>query len=415
MADNTPASNGARRRSEPVPYSTEPESAISAEEFQASFGEDIRQTLNLETWRVGADMSHEYQRIDREVREAVSREGDLQMQIRSRLFPLLKNHPDAPKNAGIHVADRSLIEKIHREFLFSGNLEACDGSIQVHDTLPLTIYQIGVSLVSYQGNQGTWGQRLFRRDLQQNCANPVDEAIALLERRQQRSDLDKSDALGEMAQKAILDYAERAILLHRSKACWRMGHGNPITYELLTGGGNLELMVAATRVLRELVEGHQKFVFVGQEPRDRLLFTMAQALRPMEFAIVSTLDERLEHWLHQKRFTIAPSKLAWDDEMIPATEWIPRVIRQVASKIVVGLYRASLVAPAQMFYAHVDHADYAAHMVLADSVLQEQRGRPLLTDMARHVCASVFGNSLETLTQTAYAAAGVPWGYVNER
>ena len=54
-------------------------------------------------------------------------------------------------------------------------------------------------------------------------------------------------------------------------------------------------------------------------------------------------------------------------------------------------------------------------MVLADSMLQEHRGRPLLTDMAKHVCASVFGNSLEALTQTAYASAGVPWGYVNER
>jgi len=44
-------------------------------------------------------------------------------------------------------------------------VEACDGTCSVHDTLPLTITQIGVCLVSYLGEQGAWGHRLFRRDL----------------------------------------------------------------------------------------------------------------------------------------------------------------------------------------------------------------------------------------------------------
>jgi hypothetical protein len=87
----------------------------------------------------------------------------------------------------------------------------------------------------------------------------------------------------------------------------------------------------------------------------------------------------------------------------------------VASKIVIGLFRASAVAPAQMFYAHVDHADYAAHMVLADSMLAAHKGRPLLTELARHGCQSVFGDSLEALTSTAFAAAGAPWRFANDR
>ena len=52
----------------------------------------------------------------------------------------------------------------------------------VHDTLALTIYQIGVCLVSYNGQRGSWSQRLFRRDLHRSHGDPVDEAIALLER-----------------------------------------------------------------------------------------------------------------------------------------------------------------------------------------------------------------------------------------
>ena len=101
-----------------------------------------------------------------------------------------------------------------------------------------------------------------------------------------------------------MSYGERAVLLHRSNAVWRMGHGNPIPYELLTGAGCFELMVASLTVLRELIEKHQKFVFVASEPRERLLLTIGNALGPMQYAIVGTLKERLESWLHQDRFAV---------------------------------------------------------------------------------------------------------------
>ncbi len=48
-------------------------------------------------------------------------------------------------------------------------------------------------------------------------------------------------------------------------------------------------------------------------------------------------------------------------------------------------------------------------------MFQEERGFPLLIDLAHHVCDSVFGGSLHHLTETAYAAAGAPWRYFSER
>jgi hypothetical protein len=168
----------------------------------------------------------------------------------------------------------------------------------------------------------------------------------------------------------------------------------------------LELMVEATRVLRELVEVHQKFLFVAGEPREALFRTIGQALRPMEYAIIGTLDERLDTWLHQERFKIGVStRLMWDEELITPAEWIPRVIERVASKIVVGLFRPTILAPAQSFYAHIDHSDIAGHIALADSMLKEQ-GTSMLLEMAHRVCTSVFGESLEALAQSAYIAAG---------
>ena len=85
-------------------------------------------------------------------------------------------------------------------------------------------------------------------------------------------------------------------------------------------------------------------------------------------------------------------------------------------RIVKGVFRASELCPAQMFYAHEECAHEAALIALADSVLQEDRGFPMLIDLADTLCGATFGR--ETLlgsTQTAYAEAGEPFRYLTER
>lgn len=381
----------------------------SAADFTQSFGEDIARALDLTTWRSGSDLTADFARIEEEVRKAVEREDGHQQAIRAQVLPRLKSAGQAPKHAGHYRANREEMGAVQRGLLFNGGVEACAGNVRVHDSLPLTMYQIGVSLVSYQGDQGTWCQRLFRRDLRHEVSDPCAAALQLLDGRAARAG--GSDDLGELVHKTILAHAERAILLRRARGVWLMGQGNPAPYELLTGGGIMELMEAAINVLRELIEKHRKFVFVSSSPRDRLFLTIGHALRPWEYAIVSTLSQRLEHWLHQSRFAVGSKKLAWGRELVSAAEWIPRFIREVASQVVVGVLRASPVAPALVFYAHEDHADVAAHVVMADCMLQEHRGAPLLLDLARHVGQAVFGSTLDGLADSAYAKAGVPWRY----
>jgi hypothetical protein len=401
----------------PLPTRTVP-IAPTAADFRECFGEDLAAVLDVGSWRPGGDLAQEYPRIEREVREAIAQEDEAQRRIRTEVFPKLMD-PAAAPGCGVFKADWNVLGLIHRGLLFNGGVEACDGTVQVHDTLPLTIYQIGVSLVSYAGDQGTWQQRLYRRDLRQRGEYTVEHVFQMLERRAQRAALNHGtpgDQLGGLARKAVMDYAERAILLEQSSAVWRMGHGNPVTYELLTGADILELMVAGTSVMRELIEQRRKFVYVASEPREPLLLTIGQALPPLHYAFVGTLAERLGGWFQQRRFTLETAgDLLWDGEPIAPPEWIPRFIDRVASRVVVGLYRASALAPAQLFYAHADHAHSAAHVVLADSMFQEERGFPLLIDLAHHVCDSVFGGSLRHMTETAYAAAGAPWRYFSER
>src|SRR5262249_22295507 len=160
------------------------------------------------------------------------------------------------------------------------------------------------------------------------------------------------------------------------------------------GGAILELMEASINVARELIENHRKFVFIGNQPRALDLLTIGQALPPYHFAIVTRLSDRLQHWLDQKRFAVEPRNLAWDGVPLPSPEWIPRFIRTVASQVVIGLFRASALTPPQLFFAHVDHADIAAHIAIADSMLREPHGSPLLLQIARHVGEAVFGNNL---------------------
>jgi hypothetical protein len=393
-------------------------SGFNAEQFRESFGEDLGQTLDLATWRTDVNLTDEYQRIETEVRLAVEKEGEYQRHIRRDIFPRLQ-WGDVP-GCGKHEIPLADIESVHRGLLFNGGVEACDGTNQDHDTLPLTIHQIGVSLVSYAGDRGTWRQRLFRRDLRLSNRDPVEEVLELLERRGRRAAVNHSnrhDAFSELFQRALMSYAERAILLHHAKAVWRMGHGSPAPLELLTGGGLVELMVQATRIVRELVEQQQKFVFVASEPKERALMTIGQALHPLEYAIVQTLEDRIAHALDMVHFgDSSGADLRWDGERLTPQGWLARFRDQVAPRVVVGVYRASLIAPPQVFYAHADHADVAARIAVADSVLQQERGFPLLIDLADRVCGSIYGGgSLHDLTAAAYAARGVPWRYLSER
>ena len=212
---------------------------IAPDAFSEGFGEDIHQALDVDRWSTGEDLGEVYGRIDAEVREAVHQEERHLGNIRSvGLFPKLASYPGAPKCAGVYRAQRSDLEKVHRGLLFTGGVEAADGTLLSYDSLPLTIFQVGVSLVSYQGHQGVWSHRLFRRDLRVTGDDPTEELIELLSRRESRDGLNRigrRDHLARLARRGILSYAERAILLRRSEAPWRMGHGSPAPFELLTG------------------------------------------------------------------------------------------------------------------------------------------------------------------------------------
>jgi hypothetical protein len=117
----------------------------------------------------------------------------------------------------------------------------------------------------------------------------------------------------------------------------------------------------------------------------------------------------------QKRIDIVASghyRGEWASEL-PS---VKAFAKECGPQVVIGLFRASDLAPAQMFYAHKDFFHEAAIIAMADSILQEHRGFPMLIDLADQLCSATFGTDVfSASTQLAYASAGAPYRYMTER
>lgn len=392
-----------RDRREPDEADRSADTAASG--FVETFGEPLERVLDLGTWRGGTDLQGLYERLelDSRIGEAIAQEDQAAAAIRAELLPRLRDRsrPSAPPLAGMWPIKLDELEKIHRGTLFAGRVDACDSTVQVHESLALTIIQIGIALVGYHGEEGTWAHRLYRRDLQGRPANAVELARQLLELRDTTPSggvEDARDQLTELGRRGITSYAERAVLTKMSSADWRMGSGMPAPYELLTGAGAMDLVLPSLDVLEELLIGHKRFVFVPTRG-NRSLLTIGRALAPLEFAVVHKLHSYIEDIVEQGH--LRGRRLERAREFVGSA----------GEAVVVGVFRASTHAPPYVFYAPAEPelCAQAAAIALADAVIQEHRGYPMLLDMARQFCASAFGRE-EFLgpIQAAYTARNEP-------
>jgi hypothetical protein len=377
------------------------------EKFEQAYGEPFSKTLDLATWSLGENFDEMMTRLDREIADAVEQARQDRETIRREILLKLGSELGSAKQAGLYGVDSKNLERVMRGLLFNGGVEACDGTSVVHDTIPLTITQIGVCLVSYNGTQGSWVHRLFRRDLRERSTDLVSDVLTLLDQREKREAVgQEGEQLSELAKRGIMTYAERAILRERSTALWRMGHGSPAPYEILTGlwASQIERIQVSIELIDWYVNQLQRFVFVPSAPRRRELLTLGDALLPMEYAVIQSLEPDIttmvERGGYRGRVLDAMKAFAAD----------------IASKIVVGLFRVSRIAPAYIFYAHEDHVEMAAHIAMADSFIQEHRGFPMLIGLADTVCRTTFGvDTFMNSVQVAYANRDTPFRYLGER
>lgn len=377
------------------------------EGLEGHLGEALADILNLDNWQEGDDLSQVYDRLDREIRESVELEERVGRQIRQRVLPLIQSRKNAPPGAGLYRVSRKELEWVHHNVLFNGATVAADGTVSAHDTLLVTAAQIGICTVSYIGQSGEFRKQLFRKDLSINYDNPVEEMVALLEERQTRSAYDRDDPrdeLNNMVKRGLMEFAERGLLLRVAQGKWMMGHGNPLPVEMLLGTSTLPLIESSLPLFYRMVEEHKKFVYVPSAPRERLILTLGNALLPLQFMVVDTLYEPMQNWISNARYTTDLGKR------------MRRLVEEIGPQIVRGVYRASESSPPCVFYAHVEHAQEAALIAMADSVLQEQRGFPMLLSLADALCRVSFEpEGFRQMVQQSYARAGQPFRYLTER
>ncbi|RYZ39382.1 MAG: hypothetical protein EOO71_20360 [Myxococcaceae bacterium] len=389
-----------------IPPDDDDDELSGDDDFQASFREELGQTLNLETWAEGFDIQAIMERYQDEIGGAMRKEDELRSVIRQELLPKLKDGPHASIGAGVYRVSPEQLAAVHDGLLFAGQVEGVNGISVSHETLPLDITQIGIGAVSYRGSSGTFSQRLFRREVAIDVENPYAEAEAYINMRENRSHPGRNgpDSLSRLARRGIRTYAERAILVEKLKAEWRMGHGNPFAYELITGSGYAGLLEYSITMLTRLMEEQPRFVFVPSKMDNRGILTLGHALDAGEFAILENLkrfgDDILRVWQYDTEGLGRASKF----------------VETYCPKVVMGLFRASNNAPPRIFYAHVDHVHVAAAIAIADSVLRPELGFPMLLDVAEMTCRSAFGeDGFQGLIQDAYAQADRSLQYFNGR
>ncbi|MCE9672623.1 hypothetical protein LY474_32930 [Myxococcus stipitatus] len=373
------------------------------DDYREAFGEDLPTTLDLDRWSTGFDLDRVMERFRQEIATAVHKEGRLRAAVRKEIFPKLSSRTRALPEAGVYKVTPEELSLIHERLLFRGKVDAVAGSQAAHDSLPIGISQIGVGVVGYQGTSGAFSQRLFRKEMSSRSTDPLQEAKDFIDMRQHRYK-GQHDTLSRMARRGIRTYAERAVLLHKSSAEWRMGLGNPCAHELLSGSGYMSLLQRSLTVLERLIHEHKKFVFVSGTLHDRGFLTMGFALDAGEYALLETLERDggsiVEGWEYGGR----SKRLAWE------------FVRESNSKVVKGLFRVSDHSPPRLFYAHREHVHEAAWVAMADSVLRPERGFPLLLDVAEMSCRSAFGDDgFIGLVHDAYAQAGANLQFFSER
>lgn len=358
---------------------------ISVDDFKKVYGEDFSNAVNIDTWHLGENLAELYQNLERELVAAKKDELQTHRAFREKIFPAIKNAGNTPQ-AGLHteVNSESVIEKIHAGFLFNGAVTACGSVSAIFDTVPVSITQIGVCLVNYQGQHGSYSHRFFRRDLRYKGEDPLQEALDLIERRRGNDFSGESKSkLSNLAIRGIKAYAEKAILLEKSQSTWLMGTGSPTPYELMTGfwASRKEMKDRSISLMKKMVTEHKRFVYVQNSDHNKELWTLGNALLPLEFLVLDTMEDNLKHM-------VASGGTRGDFRSD-----YEKFASEIGSQIVYGVYRVSKLAPPKIFYSHIDHIQTAAAIAMADSALQLHVGAPMLLDLADSLCKSAFGKT----------------------
>ena len=123
-------------------------------------------------------------------------------------------------------------------------------------------------------------------------------------------------------------------------------------------------------MLERLLLKDTRWVFLPATLSNRALLTVANALAPGELAVFQTGKPMLEAVIEAATYAAGYRKR------------VEAFAQTLGAATVVGGYRATRYAPAQLFVAHADMAVEAGMLAMADGGLNPHKGFPLSLELA---------------------------------
>jgi hypothetical protein len=371
-------------------------------EVERALGQTVRAALDLSNWQEGTGLERLLTRMHDAIARSVLREEGLRGRVRAEVLRRLAEFPDAPEGAGVYRVDEKLTRLARRNLLLAGQVTAADGACVGHDGLAATLVAVGISLARYDGLLNSWRTTFLRHDYDLRAGDLLQEVRSVLDRRARRDGVGnpaERDQLSYLLRRGLLAAAERKALLERASTRWRMGRGMPAPLELLTGSGSMALLDEALPVLEALLLGQTRWVYLPAGLGSRALSTLAHTLQPGELALLQKGKPALEAMVDRGTYDAARKRR------------VQAFAARAGDVLVVGGFRASPHAPAQLFVAHAERALEAGVLALADAALQPHQGSPLLLELAALGARTGLGvEAFRTLVESAYArsrAAGL--------
>lgn len=392
MMHDATASMVGERREGASPEMLPPEPIMTSATLEEALGQTLREALDLQQWDDHAGLQIMLERIPSAIKKSVLTERKLHQAIRHNILQDLRLVPDAPPGVGVYTVDEKHQKAARRNILLAGRVTAAEGANTGHDGVTATLVAVGVCLTRYDGAMHSWKTTFLRHDYSADHKDVVEGLRQFLDRRAARGSVNNRDQITSLLRRGIMASMERKALLQRTTTPWRFGHGVPTPLEILTGSGSMELIDEMLPVLEQLLLQEKRWVFVSERDANRALLTIAGALEAGQIAILQKGKLVLQDMV--ERGTYDPVRKA---KVLTFAE-------KLGESMIVGGFRATRSAPAQLFFAHAEHALEAGVIALADAALQPHRGYPLLLELARLGAKTGLGvESFGSLVEAAYS------------
>ena len=373
------------------------DSPTPTQEIESALNHTIASALDFANWDEGTGWQG-LEKARRYLTKSLEKQDRLVGSVRKHVLQELRSFPNHPDNAGVFQVKEKDLRFARQSILISGNTTAVRGASVAHEGMAASLVSIGVCLTKYDGHFRSWRNVFMRHECDIRSDNPVAEIKAILNQRARRSRMGPaargSDTLSKLMRRAFQSAAERKSLLEKCNSRWRMGHGVPAPYELLSGSGSMGLIDHILPVLEDLLINEKRWVFIPSSMSNLAFMTLAAALRPHELAIIQKAKPTFDAMLDMSH--LGPTYHANVREFVD----------KAGDQIIIGGFRATKFAPPQLFFAHAEYAIGAGLVAMADAELQPHRGYPLLLELAGLSCKTSLGvDAFQGMVESTYAAA----------